>query len=61
MSYIIHCKICKTAIGAGEDEPPEGDHYCSLHVPKELHDEPGHQYEGARVEATEPLRRDSRK
>jgi hypothetical protein len=60
MSYIIHCKVCKVAVGSGDGEHPGGDHYCSQHVPKAAHADPEHQYAGARVEQTDPLTRNKK-
>lgn len=57
MSYTIYCKVCKIAVGVGDGEPPEGDHYCSMHVPEDSHATEGHPYEGARIEAKPPLQR----
>lgn len=37
-------------MGHGEGTAPDGPQYCSQHVPKEAHDDPEHEYAGARVE-----------
>jgi hypothetical protein len=50
------CKVCGVAVAIcdGESCVGEGDHYCSLHVPKEAHKDEDHAYFGTRVEVVPP-------
>jgi len=49
----LYCKTCKQQVGMVEDGHSDADgrdHFCTVHVPSELHEMKDHQYEGARVE-----------
>jgi hypothetical protein len=59
MTHQHICVTCKTIVAVCDKEScePDDPHYCSVHVPKEINEEEGHEYEGSRLEMTPPLSR----